>query len=107
MATWCVTHAKASETAAKPPSTTNTHRRLGRQRRTCLIGGRTQSILVVCRRWVLFAAGQHSTLRNGNAHTRRAHGTGIKSIIETHFKPKQRMTCFLAERTASRSQPVT
>ena len=27
---------------------------------------------------------------------------GTKRIIETHFRPKQRMTCFLGERTASR-----
>ncbi len=47
-------------------------------------------------------AGQHSAVRKGNAHTRRAHGTGTNSIIVTHFRPKHRITCFLVERTASR-----
>jgi hypothetical protein len=34
MTTWLLTHARAGETAAKPPSTTRTSRRPGSQRRT-------------------------------------------------------------------------
>jgi hypothetical protein len=45
-------------------------------------------------------------LTHGNAHTRRLQGTGTKSIIDTHFSPKHRMTCFLVERTASREHPL-
>jgi hypothetical protein len=51
-------------------------------------GQRKKSTLVLCRRWPLFPAGQHSVVRKGNAHTRRAHGTGTNSIIAIHFKPK-------------------
>jgi hypothetical protein len=102
MATWLFTQASASETAAKPPSTTNTNGRPGSQRRTCCIICRTQSTLVLCRRVLTCSAGRHSAVRNGQAHTRRAQGTGTKSIITTHFKPKQRMTCFFVDRTASR-----
>ena len=47
-------------------------------------------------------AGQHRAVKNGNAQTRRLQGTGTKSIIETHFSPKQWMTCVCEERTASR-----
>jgi hypothetical protein len=102
MVTWCLTQASASDTAAKPPSTTNTNRRPGSQRRTCFIICRTQSTLVLCRRRLDFSAGQHNTVRKGNAHPRRLQGTDTKSIIETHFSPKQRMTCLCEERTASR-----
>jgi hypothetical protein len=102
MVTWLFTQAKASETAAKPPSTTNTSGRPGSQRRTCRIICRTPSTLVLCRRGVAGSAGRQSAVSNGNAHTRRDHGTGTKSIITTHFKPKQWTTCFLVERTASR-----
>lgn len=102
MVTWCVTQARASDTAAKPPSTTNTSRRPGRQRRACFIICRTQSTLVVCRRWPRFSAGQHSAVRHGRAHTRRAQGTGTQSIMLTHVRPTHRMTCFLLERPASR-----
>ena len=102
MTTWCLTQASASDTAAKPPSTTSTTRRPGSQRRTCLIICRTQSTLVLCRRWSFFLAGRHRAVRKGIAHTRRPQGTGTRSIIDTHFRPKQRMTCFLVERTASR-----
>jgi hypothetical protein len=62
----------------------------------------TQSMLVLCWRRSAFSAGQHRAVRKGNAHTRRFQGTGTRSIIATHFRPKQRMTCFLVERTASR-----
>ena len=74
----------------------------GSQRRTCFIICRTQSTLVLCRRWWRAWLGQHSAVRKGNAQTRWAQGTGTKSIITTHFRPKQWMTCFLEERTASR-----
>jgi hypothetical protein len=70
MTTWCLTDAKASETVAKPPSTTRTSRRPGCYRRTCFIICRTQSRLVLCRRRLLFCAGQHKTVRKGNARTR-------------------------------------
>jgi hypothetical protein len=100
-----VTPARASDTAAKPPSTTKTSRCPGSQRRTGFIMCRTQSLLVLCRR-PPFCAGQHSPVRKGKAHTRRLQGTETKSLIDTHFKPKQRMTCFLGERTASRSHPL-
>jgi hypothetical protein len=102
MTTCCFTHARASDTAAKPPSTTSTNRRPGSQRRTCFIICRTQSTLVLWRRRLAVSAGQHNAVRKGNAHTRRLQGTGTKSIIETHFRPKHRMTCFFEERTASR-----
>jgi hypothetical protein len=102
MATWLFTQARASETAAKPPSTTNTNGRPGSQRRTCSTICRTQATLVLCRRGLPCSAGRHSAVRNGKAQTRRAQGTGTRSIITTHFKPKQRITCFFVERTASR-----
>jgi len=100
MTTCCVTQAMASATAATPPSTANIRRRPGNQRRTCFIICRIQSTLVLCRRRLDFAAGQHNVARNGHAHTHRRQGTGTNSIIETHFKPKQRITCFLVEHTA-------
>jgi hypothetical protein len=59
-------------------------------------------MLVLCRRRLCFPAGRHSAVRKGNAHTRRLQGTGTNSIMDTHFSPKQRMTCFFDERTASR-----
>jgi len=102
MTTWCVIHTSASDTAAKPPSTTNTSRGPGNQRRPCLIICRTQSMMVLCRRWGLFSAGRHRAVSNGNAHTRRLQGTATNSIIDPHFKPKQQLTCFWVERTASR-----
>jgi hypothetical protein len=102
MTTRRFTQARASNTAAKPPSTTNTRRRPGSQRRTCFIICRIPSTLVLCRRVPRFVSGQQSAVNKGNAHTSRLQGTGTKSIMDTHFKPKQRMTCFLVERTASR-----
>ena len=72
---------------------------------TCFIIGRTQSTRVLCRRRLDVPADQHNAVRQGRAHTRRLQGTGTKSIIETHFSPKQRMTCVCEERTASRSHP--
>ena len=48
--TWLFTPANASETAAKPPSTTKTSGRPGSQRRACRISCRTSSTLVLCRR---------------------------------------------------------
>ena len=69
MTTGCVTQAKASATAAKPPSTTKTSRRPGSQRRTCFIICRTQSTLVLCRRRL--ASLRASTTRSeAVAHTR-------------------------------------
>jgi hypothetical protein len=53
----------------------------------------------LCRRCGAFSAGRHKAVKNGNAHTRRDHGTGTKSLITTHVKPKPSMTCFLVERT--------
>jgi hypothetical protein len=94
--------AQASDTAAKPPSTTNTSWRPGSQRRTCFIICRTQAMLVLCRRLPRVFSGQQSAVRNGNAHTRRLQGTGTNSIIATHFRPKHRMTWLFEERTASR-----
>ena len=41
-------------------------------------------------------------VRKGKAYTRRLQGTGTKSIMEIHVRPKQRMTCCLLEGTASR-----
>jgi hypothetical protein len=106
MATWCLTQARARETAAKPPSTTSTSRLPGRQRRTRCIICRTHSTPVWCRRRPLGSAGQHHADRKGNAHTRCAHGTGPNSLIDTHFRPKQCMTWGLLDRTASRSHPL-
>jgi hypothetical protein len=97
-----LTQASASETAAKPPSTTRTNRRPGSHRRTCCIICRTHSTLLFCRRRPPLSAGQHSAVRNGNTQIRRLQGTGPKSIMLTHLRPKPRMTCFLLERTASR-----
>ena len=78
----------------------------GSQRRTCCISCRTLSALVLGRRGPRRFSGQQRAVKQGNAHTRRLQGTGTKSIIDTHFRPKQRMTCFLLDRTASRSQPL-
>jgi hypothetical protein len=49
-----------------------------------------------------FLSGPQSAVKNGSAHTRRLQGTGTNSIIETHFRPKHRMTWCFEERTASR-----
>ena len=98
----CFTQARASDTTAKPPSTTNTSWRSGNHRRTCFIICRTPSLLVLCRRGPRFVGGQQRAVKQGNAHTRRLQGTGPNSILDTHFTPKQRMTCLLVERTASR-----
>jgi hypothetical protein len=106
MATRCVAQASASATAATPPSTTHTKRRSGNHRRICCIICRTQSILVLCWRRSLGSAGQPSAVRHGNAPTRRLQGTDTHNIIATHRSPKQWMTCFLVERTASREQPL-
>ena len=38
----------------------------------------------------MLVSGQDSAVINGNAHTRRLQGTATKSIIVTHFRPKQR-----------------
>ena len=51
---------------------------------------------------VAFSGGAHNTVRNGNPHTRSLHGTGTNNCIDTHFNPKQRITCDWLERTASR-----
>ena len=105
MTPWLLTHARASDTAAKPPSTTSTTRRPGSPRRICLIMCRTQSTLVWCRDWSFCFTGRQRAVRKGIAQTRRAQGTGTRSIIDTHVRPNQWMTCFLVERTASREQP--
>jgi hypothetical protein len=55
-----------------------------------------------CLRSPLCSVGQPSTMREGNAHTYRARGTGTNRSIDTHLGPKQRITCALEERTASR-----
>jgi hypothetical protein len=102
MTTRLFTQARASHTAATPPSTTTTSRRPGSQRRTGFLICRAPSTLVVCRRVPRFVAGQQSALKQGNAHTRRLPGTGTKRIMATHFKPQPRMTGCLVERTASR-----
>jgi hypothetical protein len=106
MVTWRFTQAQARETAAKPPSTTNTSDRPGRQRRAGRLSCRTQSTLVWCRRGVVLSAGRPSAVSHGNAPTRRDQGTGTKRLMTTHVKPQPWMTCFLVERTASREQPV-
>ena len=46
--------------------------------------------------------GQHSTVKNGNAHTRWAQGTGTSNIRDTHLSPKHLTTCLRDDRTASR-----
>lgn len=102
MVTCVFTQAWARATAAKPPSTTNTRSRPGNQRRVCFTICRTQATLVLWRRWWRDLGGQHSTVKNGNAHTRVAHGTGTSSIRDTHFSPKHVTTCLRDERTASR-----
>jgi hypothetical protein len=95
-------HAQASETTAKPPSTTSTNPRPGSQPHTRIIICRAQSTPVLCRRLPSLFSGQQSALKNGNAHTRRLQGTGTNSIIETHFRTKHRVTWCFEERTASR-----
>jgi hypothetical protein len=102
MTTVCLTPAKATATAAKPPSTTNTSRQPGRQRRTWFSICRTPSTLVGCRRGPRCVSGQQRAVNKGHAHTRRLQGTGPHSRMDTHFQPKQRMPCFGVERTASR-----
>lgn len=101
MVTWLLTHIKASATAAKPQPTTRTRRCQGSQRLTCFSIPRTQFTLVLWSCWTWCRAGQHSVVRKGNADSRRAQGTGTKSIINTHFKLRQCTTCFLVEPVAS------
>jgi hypothetical protein len=67
---------------------------------------RTPSRLVLCRPRPCWSAGRASVVRKGNAHTRRLQGTRTHSLIDTHFRPKPRMTCFWLARPASRSQPL-
>jgi hypothetical protein len=97
-----VTQAKASDTAANPPSTTKTRRRHGSQRRTCCRLCRAQAMLVLCRRRVAVAAGQHHVVSKGRAHTRGLQGIGPKSILATHLKLTPWITGVVVERTAAR-----
>ncbi len=97
---------KASLTAAKPPSTTNTRTRSGSHRRTTRTSVIRRSIVVLCACGRCLSFARHKTVRKGKAHTRLLHGSLTSSISESHFKPKHLTTCFWEERTASRSHPT-
>jgi hypothetical protein len=45
-------------------------------------------------------------VNEGNGHKSRPQGNGHTRLLNTHFKAKQRMTCFIVERTVSRQQPL-
>ncbi len=95
--------APAARLTAKPPSTTTTRSRPGSQRCTCRIISLPPSTLGLCRRP---CPGGVRPAQGGQKRQRPYPPTqcaGTNSIIDPHFKPKQWMTCFLMERTASDS----